>query len=92
MGRGIAVSSCGATLVVAACTLANTPQQDLAYTRWAQCDSPSGHLERIDLDGRIVFRFTTPGGKQEILRCLEEANRAGPPLPAPLALGLPGGP
>jgi len=92
VGRRIAVSSCGATLVFAACTLANTPQQNLAYTRWAQCDSPSGHLERIDLDGRIVFRFTSPGGKQEILRCLEEANRAGPPLPARLALGLPGGP
>jgi len=51
-----------------------------------------GSLERIDLSGRITFRFTSPAGRQEILQCLDEAGRAGPPLPAPVGVGLPGGP
>jgi len=82
----------GLALFLGACAIANTPQQDLAYARWAQCNSPSGHLERIDLDGRITFRFTSPGGREEIAQCLAEAGRTGPPLPAPVGLGLPGGP
>ena len=82
----------GLALFLGACAIANTPQQDLAYARWAQCNSPSGHLERIDLDGRITFRFTSPGSREEIVRCLAEANRTGQPLPAPVSVGLPGGP
>ncbi len=80
--------SYGLALILGACAIANTPQQDLAYARWAQ----SGHLERIDLDGRITFRFTSPGGREEIAKCLAEAGRTGPPLPEPVGLGLPGGP
>jgi len=82
---------CGVTLLLGACAIANTPQQDLAYTRWAQCNS-SAQLERVDLDGRITFRFTSPGGREEIAKCLAEAGRTGPPLPEPVGLGLPGGP
>lgn len=82
---------CGVTLFLAACATANTPQQDLAYTRWAKCNS-SAQLERVDLDGRITFRFTSPGSREEILRCLAEAGRTGSSLPTPVSLGLPGGP
>ena len=86
------MASCGFALFFGACAMTNTPQQELAYARWAQCNSPSGQLERIDPDGRITFRFNRPGGRQEILQCLAEAARTGPPLPEPVSVGLPGGP
>jgi hypothetical protein len=82
----------GLTLLLGACALANTPQQELAYARWDQCRSLTGELLRIDLDGRITFRSSTAGGRQEVLRCLAEAGRSGPPLPEPIAVGFPGGP
>jgi hypothetical protein len=46
-----------------ACGIANTPQQNLAYARWAKCSS-TGTLERVDLDGRIIFRYTTAGDRK----------------------------
>lgn len=84
--------SAGFALLLGACAIANTPQQELAYARWAQCNSPAGRLERIDLDGRITFKYTSAGGRQEVLQCLADAGRAGPPLPEPVAVGLGGGP
>jgi hypothetical protein len=83
---------CGLTLLVGACALANTPQQELAYARWAQCRTLTGELLRIDLDGRITFRSSTAGGRQEVLQCLAAAGRSGPPLPEPIGVGFPGGP
>ena len=84
--------SAGLALLLAACAVANTPQQELAYARWARCNSPAGRLERIDLDGRITFKYSSAGGRQEVLQCLADAGRAGPPLPEPIAVGLGGGP
>lgn len=79
-------------IFLSACTIANTPQQELAYNRWAKCNSRSATLERVDLDGRIMFRYTTAGGRQEIVQCLAEAERAGPPLPEPIGVRPVGGP
>jgi len=92
--KAVVVRSCGFALFLGAWAIANTPQQDLAYARWAKCNASSFpvELERVDLDGRITFRFTSPGGREEIVQCLAEAGRTGPPLPAPVGLGLPGGP
>ena len=84
--------SAGLALLLAACAIANTPQQELAYARWAECNSPAGRLERIDLDGRITFKYSSAGGRQEVLQCLAEAGRAGPALPEPITVGLGGGP
>jgi hypothetical protein len=72
-------------LFLGACAIANTPQQDLAYARWAKCNSPYVSLQQIDLDGRITFRSATAGSGQEVLQCLAEAGRTGPPLPEPMA-------
>ena len=82
----------GLVAFLGACATTNTPQQDLAYERWAKCNAPYIQLEWIDLDGRITFRSSTSGGRQEVLQCLAEAGRAGPPLPEPVAVGFPGGP
>ena len=75
-----------------ACGIANTPQQDLAYARWAQCNSTSATLERVGLDGQITFRYTTAGDRQEIVQCLADAGRTGPQLPAPVGVRPVGGP
>jgi len=65
------VASCGFALFLGACAITNTPQQDLAYARWAKCNAPFVSLEWVDLDGRITFRFSTEGGRQEVLISLE---------------------
>jgi hypothetical protein len=86
------IGSCCLALAVGGCASANTPQQDLAYERWAKCRSPYVQLERIDLDGRISFLFTNSAGRQEVVQCLAEAGRAGSPLPEPRATRPTGGP
>ena len=77
---------CGVTLFLGACGIANTPQQELAYARWAQCNSTSATLERVDLDGQITFRYTRPGDRQEVVQCFAEAGRTGAPLPEPVGV------
>lgn len=89
MGREVTT---GLALFLGACAIANTPQQELAYARWAQCNSPAGQLERVDLDGRITFRYSSPRGRETVLQCLAQAGRTGPSLPEPVAVGLGGGP
>ncbi len=89
----IRVAACvGLILVIGACATANTPQQDLAYERWAKCGTRFVQLDRVDLDGRILFTFTDSSGRQAVLQCLAEAGRTGPPLPEPRANRPPGGP
>ena len=81
------------SLILGACAVAtNTPQQNLAYERWARCNVPFVQLEQVDLDGRITFRVSNASTQQEVFRCLAEADRTGPPLPEPLAARPPGGP
>jgi hypothetical protein len=80
------VASCGCALFLEACAIANTPQQDLAYARWAKCNSSFPLvLERDDLDGRITFWLSGARG-QEVLPCLAQAGRTGTLLPE--ALGV----
>ena len=86
------VGLCWVALFLGACTIANTPQQDLAYARWAKCDSSFPVvLERVDLDGRITF-WLSSARSQDVLQCLAEAGRTGPPLPEPLGVCPPKGP
>ena len=86
------VASCGCALFLGACAIANTPQQDLAYARWAKCNSSFPLvLERVDLDGRITF-WLSGARAQEVLPCLAEAGRTGPLLPEALGVCPPKGP
>ena len=78
-------------LFLAACAIANTPQQDLAYARWGKCNSTSATLDRVDLDGRITFRYTAPGDREQIVQCFAEASRTGQPLPEPVGFRPVGG-
>src|SRR2546426_8606952 len=66
--KAVGVRSCGFALFLRACAITNTPQQDLAYARWAKCNAPYISLEWVDLDGRITFRFSTEGGDRKSTR------------------------
>jgi len=90
--RAAVLASCGWALVLGGCaTLANTPQQDLAYERWAKCKSPFVLLEWVGVDGRITFRYNSASAQQEVLQCFAAANRTGPPLPEPVGVRPPNG-
>jgi len=89
--KAAVAGSCGFALFLGACAIANTPQQDLAYARWARCNAPYVSLERVDLDGRITFRLSTAASQQEVPQCLAEAGRTGPPLPEPVGVWPTGG-
>ena len=87
-----AVGSTAMLVALGACATANTPAQELAYARWAQCGSAYAQLDRVSLDGRITFLITTLSDRQRIVDCLTEAGRGGPALPEPVAVRPPGGP
>jgi len=72
------VGSCALALVLEACAIANTPQQDQAYARWARCDAPFARLQRVDLDGRITFQFTA--GHAQRQQALSVLRGLSPPV------------
>jgi len=78
-------------LALTACASVNTPAQDLAYTRWATCKAPYTQLERVLLDGRIVFLTSNPSDTQAVLTCLHEAGQSGQRLPDPVPVRPTGG-
>jgi len=88
----VLVGSCCFAVSLGACATANTPQQNLAYERWAKCASAYVQLERIDVDGRISFMFSNSADRTAVLQCLGDAGRTGSPLPEPLAVRPPSGP
>jgi hypothetical protein len=92
MLKATVVGSCRFALFLGACAITNTPQQELAYARWAKCNAPYVSLERVDLDGRITFKISNEGSRQQVLQCLAEAGRTGPPLPEPVGVYPPSGP
>jgi hypothetical protein len=89
---GLVVSLCLALAVGACATAANTPQQDLAYERWAKCRVAYVQLQDVSVDGRIGFLFTGAADRETVLRCLADAGRTGTPLPEPWTTRPPGGP
>ena len=67
--------------------LANTPAQDLAWSRWTICH-PHAHstdIKVVYLDGRISFVYSEPGDNQTMLACLRQAGKDGPALPEPVS-------
>ena len=83
---------CLALALGACATVANTPAQNLAYERWAQCSRPFVTLEWVSVDGRIRFFYTNPSDGPAVAQCLSDAGRAGPPLPSPVGVRPAGGP
>jgi hypothetical protein len=88
----VAILACLGLTLGGCATAANTAQQTLAYERWGRCNAPYVQLDRVDVDGRITFMFSNWSTRQEVVQCLAEAGRGGPPLPEPVAVPPRGGP
>lgn len=72
-------------------SLANTPEQEVAWSRWRACRGSGTEVNRVQLDGRITFWYDGGGGRQGTLDCLSRATAAGPALPEPIAEPRPRG-
>jgi hypothetical protein len=83
---------CLALALGACAALANTPKQNLAYDRWAQCSRPSVTLKSVSVEGQIGFLYTDPADRRDVVQCLSDAGHAGPPLPPPVGFQPVGGP
>jgi hypothetical protein len=81
-------------LLVSSCaSLANTPAQDLALSRWSACSArvTGAQLRRVQTDGRIYFWYSGPGDAEAMLECFKQASKDGPALPDPIPDPRPGG-
>jgi len=73
--------------------LVNTPEQDVALSRWTVCHArvTGTELRTVRSDGRISFWYTGADEAQSMLECLRQAARDGPGLPEPVAELQPAG-
>jgi hypothetical protein len=88
------IATTALSLLAGGCvSLANTPAQDAAWTRWGVChtQAPGTEIRNVQLDGRIRFWYVVPGDRQVMLDCLRQAAGTGPALPEPIADSLPRG-
>jgi hypothetical protein len=92
MSRGLTAGVL--SLLVSSCaSLANTPAQDLAWSRWSACSTQvtGAQFRRVQTDGRIYFWYNGSGDAGAMLECLKRASKDGPPLPDPISDPRPGG-
>lgn len=90
----LVIATTALSLLAGGCaSLANTPAQDLAWSRWNICHTQATGTEirNVELDGRISFWHYGPGDRQAMLECLRQAAHTGPALPEPVAESLPRG-
>ena len=84
-GRLLALS-----LTLGACAAApNALQQNLAYERWAKCNTAYANLQYVDLDGQMTVRISNTSTAQDVSQCLAEAGQGGPPLRHPCSSDRP---
>jgi hypothetical protein len=81
------------SLIAGCASLANTPAQDTAWSRWTACQAQvrGADLRTIQQDGRIFFWYSGPENAQDMLACLRRAGNGGATLPEPIADPRPGG-
>jgi len=74
-------------------SLADTPAQELALSRWTTChQTASGaELKRVQPDGRITFWYSGTSDGRSMLECLQQAAKNGPSLPDPISEARPAG-
>ena len=76
------------SLLTAGCaSLANTPAQELAWSRWTACrpQAPGTDIRMVQLDGRISFWYDGPADRRAILDCVRLAAKDGVTLPEPVS-------
>jgi hypothetical protein len=79
----------GLALALAGCAgLKNTPEQDVAYARWAACEPRSGlaDIDRVEPSGRIWFTYYSESERLTVVECLAKTPPNGPSLPSPVAV------
>ena len=82
------------SILTAACaSLHNTPEQDLAWSRWTTCRAkvPGTEINTIQLDGRISFWYNALSDGRAMSDCLAQVAKDGPALPEPKSEPRPGG-
>jgi hypothetical protein len=74
------------SLAAGCARLANTPAQDLAWSRWGLCHTQVAGTEirLVQLDGRISFWYNGPADRLAMLDCIRLAAKDGPALPEPI--------
>jgi hypothetical protein len=79
------------SLTASCASLANTPAQDLALSRWTDCSSQvsGAQLRYVEPDGRMWFWYSG-AGREAMLDCLRKAAKGGAALPEPIADPRPG--
>ena len=88
-GRSWGIAVCVAMAVSACAGLRDSPEQELAYTRWSACEPPSGlvDIDRVEPDGRIWFSYFVESERQKVITCLSKADQGGgPSLPTPVGI------
>ena len=88
------IAATASSMLAGGCTaLANTPAQDVAWSRWSICHEQARGTEirNVQLDGRISFWYSVPGDRQVMLDCLRQPGSSGSALPEPLAAPVPRG-
>ena len=76
------------SLLTAGCaSLANTPAQELAWSRWTAChpQAPGTDIRMVRLDGRISFRYEGLADRGAMLDCVRLAAKDGLTLPEPVS-------
>ena len=76
------------SLLTAGCaSLANTPAQDVAWSRWTAChpQAPGTNIRMVRLDGRISFWYEGLADRGAMLDCVRLAAKNGLTLPEPLS-------
>jgi hypothetical protein len=97
--NGVAAMRREVTAVVLMCLvsgcagLADTPEQNVALSRWTACHArvTGTDLHTVSLDGRISFWYSGGGEGQSMLECLRQTATTGPSLPEPIAERRPAG-
>lgn len=91
--RPLTAPTVAVALLLSGCaSLKNTPEQDLALSRWSACQTrfSATYLNRVQLDGRISFWYTGASDRERMLECLRQAGKDGPSLPEAVAEPRPG--
>ena len=76
------------SLLAAGCaSLANTPAQDVAWSRWTAChpQAPGTEIRMVRVDGRISFWYEGLADRRAVFDCVRLAAKDGPALPEPVA-------
>lgn len=74
-------------LTTGCASLANTPAQELAWSRWTACHprAAGAAIRTVQMDGRISFWYDGPADRSALLDCIRLPAADRPALPEPIS-------